>query len=468
MNFIPFRRPGHSLRPASWACAALTGTLLGVSAHAAPPSQESAGTLRLRPPAKDAASKPAASQVPVLAPDTYAVAADELIDLKRLAPDAAQDGGTGQPFAIKSDTVQKFGPQAFVAGRTYRLKIKARPSGSDKPAVVAVRFRRTDKSELYRSYETRLQASDNAEREITFTAPSYVGMAELAIATNGNLLAVESLSLKMQEPAAQTEPVASLEGSYVPAGYKLAFNDEFNGTALNRNKWFTRYIYEGGQLDHLGKERQRYRDNDNHQVANGVLSLVARKAKSGPDYDSAVIRSDWTTRYGYFEARVKMPPGKGVFPAFWLNPDVENDGSMQWPPEIDIFEMVNDGANDKTNVLHTGVIQKQPGKNIRILYQDPAFDRKWSFWRAPFHFNEGWHTIGSEWTPDSVTTYVDGKKIVSFGFDWNYNNGKIAGPAHILLNLAIGGDWAGRNGIDESAFPQALQVDWVRAYKKAD
>jgi len=424
-----------------------------------------------------------ASEASTLPPGSYAVNPEELITL-----DGLSSGGGKPAFApaekalaaqatrpasrtavLKSDTVQvqKFGPQTFVPGRTYLLKFKARAAPSDKPMVVAMHFLSNDRSQVFRSFPAIFKAADGSEQQIRFIAPAFVGAAELAVASNGNQLTLEDVSLKMQEPMRLTEPIASREGSYVPSGYQLAFNDEFNGATLNRDKWFTRYLYENGRLDHLQSERQRYSDNDNHQVANGVLSLVARKAAGG-NYESGAIRSDWTTRYGYFEARVKMPSGKGVFPAFWLNPDADDKGKATWPPEIDIFEMVNDGNSEKTNMLHTGVIQKQAGKKREYRYTDPAFDTKWSFWRAPFRFDEGWHTIGAEWTPDSVTTFVDGKKIVTFGYEWNHNNGTLAEPAHIILNLAIGGDWAGRNGIDDSAFPQALQVDWVRAYKKAD
>jgi len=65
-----------------------------------------------------------------------------------------------------------------------------------------------------------------------------------------------------------------------------------------------------------------------------------------------------------------------------------------------------------------------------------------------------------------VTMYIDGKKIYTRAASWTYDDGTTGGPAHILLNLGIGGAWAGRNGIDDTAFPQALHIDWVRAYRK--
>ena len=120
---------------------------------------------------------------------------------------------------------------------------------------------------------------------------------------------------------------------------------------------------------------------------------------------------------------------------------------------------------DKLNMLHSNV-KLNPGTSSMLTYADPAFNTIWSYYTAPFNFNEGWHTIGTEWDASSVTLYVDGKKIYTRGYHWTYGDGTPAGAAHILLNLAVGGSWAGRHGIDDAAFPQSLQIDWVRAYTR--
>jgi beta-glucanase (GH16 family) len=155
-----------------------------------------------------------------------------------------------------------------------------------------------------------------------------------------------------------------------------------------------------------------------------------------------------------------------VWPAFWLNSDVSDSGVLGWPPEIDIFEVVNNGQDDTMNMLHTGVIMPSGVAAAPFTYADAAFNKTWTYWRAPYDFNGGWHTVAAEWTPEGVSTFVDGKKVVTRSYAWNLADGTAAGKAHILLNLAIGGAWAGRYGIDDSAFPQALQINWVRAYQK--
>lgn len=267
------------------------------------------------------------------------------------------------------------------------------------------------------------------------------------------------------------QPIMNKGASYVPAGYGLVFNDEFNGTALNRDRWETRYIYENGKLDHLKEENQRYRDNNNHVMHDGMLSLTARAV--GNAYESGMIRSKWETKYGYFEASVRMPKGKGVFPAFWLNSGIRpSDGKLYWGPEIDIFEFVVNGVEDNPNpvfknMLHSGVVTHDGRIPSALLAIGPRFDKKWNNYYAPFDLTNGFHTVGLEWTPTDVTIYVDGQLLYQRTYRWIYDNdGTDAAPAHILLNLAIGGPWAGRHGIDQSAFPQSLDIDWIRVYKK--
>jgi beta-glucanase (GH16 family) len=374
----------------------------------------------------------------------------------------------GKALDIGWRAIQTFGATALSPRKSYTLTVKARNANTTGKTEIAFHFRRPG-SEAFRTYTTTVASNTWQDYQITFTAPEYAAMADVTITAGGTRTVVDSVSLKMRSAVDQTEPIASSYGSYVPAGYVLAFNDEFNGTTLNRAKWFTRYIYGGGTQDHLNDEQERYRDNDNHVVANGVLNLVARKVSSNADginYESGMIRSDWTTRYGFFQARVKMPGGLGVWPAFWLNSDVSSTGRLSWPPEIDIFEFVNNGVEDKLDMLHSNVVTTT-GVTAPLTYADPAFNTTWADYIAPYNFNEGWHTIGLEWTPTSVTMYIDGKKIYARNYVWNYADGTAGGPAHILLNLAIGGSWAGRHGIDDSAFPQALQIDWVRAYQKA-
>jgi beta-glucanase (GH16 family) len=272
--------------------------------------------------------------------------------------------------------------------------------------------------------------------------------------------------------------------SHVPDGYELAFEDDFDGAKLDPAKWKTRYIYANETTDRLNDEQQRFRDNGNHIVENGTLKLVAKKVKDDAktektpfpiNYESGMIRSTHTQRYGYFEARVKFCDAVGTWPAFWLNSDYGPDKKLQWPPEIDIFEYVINGKEDTDAMVHCGVVSRpstaaetkgKPAQGKEIVYADPAFNRKWTFYRDKDSLANKWLTFGLEWTEKSATFYLEDKKIVTFETRWVYNNGAEAPPAHILLNLALGGSWAGRHGIDDAKLPFIFEIDWVRAYKK--
>lgn len=250
------------------------------------------------------------------------------------------------------------------------------------------------------------------------------------------------------------------------AGWRLVFEDQFDGTQLDRGRWATRYVYEGGTLGKLNDEWQRYADRDNHQVARGVLSLVARPTKATADggrFESGMIRSRQTFYYGYFEARVRLPGARGVWPAFWLNSDFDGDGRLGWPPEIDIFEYVINGTHETPDMIHASVVVGKTGRQGGDwLWRHQNFNEKWSYLRAPAPLDQDWHVVGLLWKPDSVSVYLDGEKLFTRSYRWVYDDGAFAGPAHVLLNLAVGGGWAGRNGVDETAFPQALMIDYVR------
>lgn len=267
------------------------------------------------------------------------------------------------------------------------------------------------------------------------------------------------------------------DSRFVPAGYEKVFADEMNGTKLDTSKWWTRYIYEDGMLATLNDERQLFREDHNHIMTGSTLKLMAYHQ---PDlqpprflYRSGMIRSKMMFKYGYYETRAKMPAGLGVWPAFWLNSDSKPDGKTSWPPEVDIFEFVNNGKDDKINMIHVAVQGKPPkGESAKdiwgmdLLASGPTL--KGGHYTAPFNFPDDFHVFGALWdTDDTVTIYVDGELVMKRKYKWVYADKTEAAYAHVLLNLSIGGKWAGRYGIDDSAFPQAMEVDYVRVYQKA-
>jgi len=286
-------------------------------------------------------------------------------------------------------------------------------------------------------------------------------------------------------PAVATPPPVNTPppppSAYVPSGYTEVFGDEFNGPSLDTSKWWTRFIYNNGKLDFLNDEKQRYRENDNHVFADGSLQLTARKVDDPnmakpAHYESGMVRSKMTFKYGYFEARVKMPPGIGMWPAFWLNSDSSPDGKVNWPPEVDVFEFVNNGKEDKTTMFHMGAVSHKlkdgtPGPwGGDLLSSDSHVSMlkgSGGEYSGTTDFTQDYHVFGLLWdTDDTVTWFLDGTPLMKRSYKWVYTNGTDAPNAHVLLNLAMGGQWAGRHGIDDSKFPQSFDVDYLRVYQK--
>ena len=255
--------------------------------------------------------------------------------------------------------------------------------------------------------------------------------------------------------------VVASAGPARSAGWELVFSDEFNGDKLDRTKWATRYIYNNETMDRFNDEKQRYRDN--HVVSGGVLSLTAKKNEGADTFDSAMIRSHQTFYYGYYEARVFLPNARGSWPAFWLEADYDIDGKFWHPPEIDVFEYVINGVEDKPNMLHSNAMSKDKWTPQSYTYVDSSFVLKFQDMISQEDLNKDWHIAGFVWAPDRIAFFWDGRLIYTRTYQWLRKDGQLGPPAHIDLNFAIGGaGWAGRHGIDDAAFPQTFKIDYVR------
>jgi len=244
-------------------------------------------------------------------------------------------------------------------------------------------------------------------------------------------------------------------------GYRLVkdwtFGGNVNDLSQLREQFFTRFIYNGGKQDTLNDEWQRYRDNDNHEFKDGRFALVARvprEMKSG-QIESGMLRSRWSGEYGYIEGRMKAPAGRGMWTGFWLNPQ-----DQVWPPEIDILEIVNNGRDTSRNGFH--FLHSGGGKNAAAQFS--LLDKNASY-HPGLDYAEGMHTFAVLWEPGRVRHYVDDKLVVDRPFDWTHKNGTDAGPAHVLVNLAVGGQWPGPP-LRLEDFPARLEIDYIRVWQK--
>jgi beta-glucanase (GH16 family) len=244
-----------------------------------------------------------------------------------------------------------------------------------------------------------------------------------------------------------------------PANAKLVWNDEFGGTKLDTRKW--RYDTARNKQGWFNGELQYYSAGRNVRVANGLLIIEARHEKldptrfpdwGGQEYTSARLLSKgagW--RYGFYEIRAKLPCARGTWPAIWMLPVA----MKKWPDdgEIDIMEQVGAEPNLIYASLHTK------------LYNHTIHTQRSAQKLVPTSCS-AFHVYQLDWRPDSITIGVDGRGILRVRN--NVPGGKGAWPFftpyEMILNLAIGGDWAAAKGIDNAAMPQRMEVDYVRVW----
>ena len=248
-----------------------------------------------------------------------------------------------------------------------------------------------------------------------------------------------------------------------PANAELVWHDEFNGPALDGSKW--QYDTARNKQGWFNGERQYYSAGQNLSVANGLLTIEARHEKldpnrfpdwGGQEYTSAKIFSNgagWT--YGFYEVRAKLPCARGTWPAVWMLPVK----MTKWPDEgeIDIMEQVGAEPNLIYASLHTKLF------NHTLKTQRSAQKL------VPTSCNS-FHVYQLDWRPNSITIGVDGRGILQVLDNRPGGSGAwpFFTPFKLILNLAIGGDWAAAKGIDDAAMPQRMQVDYVRVWQARD
>lgn len=236
---------------------------------------------------------------------------------------------------------------------------------------------------------------------------------------------------------------------------KLVWSDEFNYKGLpDKSKWG----YDTGGHGWGNNELQYYTAGrkENARVAKGKLTIEAiREPFKGNAYSSARLvskhKGDWT--YGRIEIKAKLPHGRGIWPAIWMLPTDWKYGDWPRSGEIDIMEFVGYMPDSVFATAHTGAYNHVLGtQSTKGLYLNDLVD--------------AFHVYSIEWTADKIDFFVDGKQYQQFA-----NNGKgiDAWPFdqafHIILNIAVGGNWGASKGMDESIYPQKMEIDYVRVYQ---
>jgi len=259
-------------------------------------------------------------------------------------------------------------------------------------------------------------------------------------------------------------------GSVGENGWALAWSDEFDGTAIDATKWEHEVNCWGGG----NNEDQCYvTDAKNSYLEGGMLHIVAiADSPSGPEgggsgndgivskgHSSARLRSKdrGDFKYGRIEARLKLPFGQGLWPAFWMLPTDEAYGGWAASGEIDIMEAVNlNPSNEVHGTLHYGGPWPENTNSGDSTTPDT------NAW-------EDFHVYAVEWEEGEVRWFVDDLHYQT-QTDWFTTAGTFPAPFdqrfHIILNVAVGGNWPGPPD-GTTTFPQELTVDYVRVFSCA-
>jgi beta-glucanase (GH16 family) len=273
-----------------------------------------------------------------------------------------------------------------------------------------------------------------------------------------------SLSLLLLSGTSCGGPIAQPPILPPTSGYTLAWSDEFssaNGSAPDATKW----AYDLGGGGWGNQELESYTSRtQNVQIQNGNLVITALQENyTGTDgiarnYTSARLKTQnlFTQAYGRFEARIKIPKGQGIWPAFWmLGNDISQNG---WPKcgEIDIMEnigrepgIVHGSLHGPSSVAHTSdstsTVSLPPGKN----------------------YSDDFHIYAIQWEPGTVRFYIDSDNYATLtqaqwpvGGQWVFDH-----PFFMIVNVAVGGVWPG-SADARTPFPQQMLVDYVRVYSK--
>ena len=272
------------------------------------------------------------------------------------------------------------------------------------------------------------------------------------------LLPILILFITCQEPkSSEKQPVVN---EWDKEGWALVWNDEFDGPALNLEKW----SYEIGGHGWGNNELQYYSDDDSTAfIQDGKLVIRADLVPQGTGssdnlryFSSARLRTsgkgDW--RYGRIEVKAKLALGQGIWPAIWMLPTEWMYGGWPESGEIDIMEHVGYDPGRVHGSIHTG------SYNHKINTQrggSKLLDK----------ISSKFYVYAIEWYEDRIDFLIDDSKYFSFQNDGknDFNTWPFNQRFHLLINIAVGGDWPGSPD-ETTQFPTEMEVEYVRVYEK--
>lgn len=316
-------------------------------------------------------------------------------------------------------------------------------------------------------------ASDGGDQpQIDGRAPADAAQGAADASRSGDATASRDAASTGDATAGSDASTLDAASDAALAGWTLTWSDEFNGpdgSAVDPTKW----THEVGGTGWGNAELEYYTDGtQNAVVTGGNLVITATTAGASAltcsygvcRYTSARLKTEglFTQAYGRFEARIQLPAGQGLWPAFWALGD--NIGTVSWPAcgEIDIMEAVNGEPLVNHGTLH-GPVSPGSGTSYNLTATAPA---------TTTALSTSFHTYAVEWDPGTVRFLVDDapyatqttatlQRAAAAGV-WEFDH-----PFFLLLNVAVGGNFPGAPDAT-TIFPQTMKVDWVRVYERTD
>jgi len=283
-------------------------------------------------------------------------------------------------------------------------------------------------------------------------APLIAGQGVSPLGDDSYQVGVLRIDPQAPWPRADTDQARSLDLS----GFNLTFSEEFDGP-LDVSAWGpgTRWIAHTPWAGDFGDARFADPGSDfPFAVKDGVLHIEARKDETGK-WSSGLLASNdplgngFSQQYGYFEMRAKLPPGPGVWPAFWLcssynrrNKTAGRGGSV----EIDVLEYYGRTPCSFTATIHVWLPRPHRSQGIAVTTK-------------PYEASAGFHDYGCMVDPQWITMYFDGIQVWQAETPPEHNK-----PLMLLLNLALGPGWP----IDKTPNPSVMEVDYVRVYAETE
>jgi len=257
------------------------------------------------------------------------------------------------------------------------------------------------------------------------------------------------------EPLVATDDadVQTLDGGWV-----ATWADEFNGDAVDETKWNFEINGNGG-----GNNELQYYTKENATVEDGKLIITAKQESYlGKEYTSSRLTTKYKGDflYGRIQVRAKLPSGRGTWPAIWMMPTMSAYGGWPDSGEFDIMEYVGYDPGYIHSTIHTDIYNGAIGTQIGYPYYMDGIE-------------DDFHTYDLIWEPGHMVTYIDDEQIGEFNYNAYYNQDFSYDQVYpfdqqffLILNLAIGGNWGGAQGVDTTIFPQTFEIDYVRYYEK--